>query len=71
MQEVEDSSLWDRGAVCAFFGGSRPVAYTTIWRGMKEGRIPRPIHPSPGIVRWVPDECRAALARMIAEQRAA
>ncbi len=67
--QVEDS-LWDRSAVCAFFGGpQKPVTYTTVWRGIKAGRIPKPIRPSPGVVRWVPDECRAALARMIAEQR--
>ena len=68
-QQEREIALWDRKAVCAFFGGNKPVTYTTIWRGVKEGRIPKPIRPSPGVVRWVPAECRDALARMIEEQR--
>jgi predicted DNA-binding transcriptional regulator AlpA len=67
----EEASLWDRRKVCEFFGGTKPMNYSTVWRGIKDGRIPKPIRPSPGTVRWLPSECRAALAAMIAEQRGA
>jgi predicted DNA-binding transcriptional regulator AlpA len=59
---------WDIGVVCKFFGGSKPLDPATVYRGIKDGRIPPPYHPSPGVSRWVPDECRAAREAMI-EQR--
>jgi hypothetical protein len=59
---------WGVYEVGAFFGGSKPLHPATVYRGIKEGRIPRPYHPSPGISRWEPDECHAARVRMIAER---
>jgi predicted DNA-binding transcriptional regulator AlpA len=32
------------------------VGRTTIWRWSQEGRLPRPVHLSPGVTRWrLPD----------------
>jgi hypothetical protein len=59
---------WNVFAVGAFFGGSKPLHPATVYRRVQDGRIPRPYHPSPGIARWEPDECRAAKLRMIAQR---
>jgi predicted DNA-binding transcriptional regulator AlpA len=56
--------LLDRRRVREFFGGTRPLNPATLYRGIRVGRYPRPIHPSPGISRWLRSECEAALARM-------
>jgi predicted DNA-binding transcriptional regulator AlpA len=62
-----EKSPWTIREVAAFFGGSKPLHPATVYRGVKEGRIPPPYHPSPGIARWDPSACRAAQAKMIAE----
>ena len=60
-------SPWRIDEVAAFFGGPQPLNPATVYRCVKEGRVPPPYHPSPGIARWDPCACRAAQARMIAE----
>jgi predicted DNA-binding transcriptional regulator AlpA len=60
--------LWDRQAVLEFFGGTRPLHPSTLYRGMVSGIYPRPINTSGNTVRWLADECRATLQRMIAER---
>ena len=60
--------LWTRQVVLKFFGGIRPIHTGTLYRGMSAGRYPPPIHISGNSVRWVADECRAALQRMIDER---
>ena len=62
-----EKSPWTIREVAAFFGGSKPLHPATVYRGVKEKRIPPPYHPSPGIARWDPCACRAAQGRMIAE----
>lgn len=57
--------LWDRATTLAFFGG---IDVSTLYRGIHSGRYPRPINVSNNVVRWLADECEAALARMIAER---
>jgi predicted DNA-binding transcriptional regulator AlpA len=61
--------LLDRPAVCAFFGGTRPIHPASLYRGIRVGRYPRPIHPSPGISRWLRAECEAALKAMAEARR--
>jgi predicted DNA-binding transcriptional regulator AlpA len=56
----------DRSTVLKFFGGSRPLHVSTLYRGMRNGRYPRPVHVSGNSVRWIKSECEAALDRMIA-----
>jgi hypothetical protein len=37
---------------CAIVGGvSKPVHYSTYYRGVKAGRLPAPEHPTPGTSR--------------------
>jgi predicted DNA-binding transcriptional regulator AlpA len=57
--------LWDRPTVLAFFGG---IDVSTLYRGVRSGRYPRPVNVSSNVVRWLADECESALARMIAER---
>jgi predicted DNA-binding transcriptional regulator AlpA len=56
----------DRPAVLKFFGGSRPLHVSTLYRGMHSGLYPRPVKVSGNSVRWVKSECEAAAERMIA-----
>ena len=63
--------LWDRSAVLRFFGGSAPLHYSTLYRGVRNGIFPEPINVSSGrngSVRWLRSECEAALHKMIAER---
>jgi predicted DNA-binding transcriptional regulator AlpA len=57
--------LWDRATTLAFFGD---IDVSTLYRGIHSGRYPRPVNVSSNVVRWLADECEAALARMIAER---
>jgi predicted DNA-binding transcriptional regulator AlpA len=63
--QVEDDGLYDIAFVCAFFGGSRPLHPATIYRGIADGRYPRPTRPSPNINRWVGRELKAAKQAII------
>lgn len=57
--------LWDRETTCEFFGG---IDVSTLYRGVHSGRYPRPVNVSNNVVRWLADECEAALERMIGER---
>jgi predicted DNA-binding transcriptional regulator AlpA len=57
--------LLDRGEVCRFFGGSKPIDPTTLYRGIRQGRFPKPVKVGPGASRWLRSECEAALQRMV------
>jgi predicted DNA-binding transcriptional regulator AlpA len=49
---------------CRFFGGNeKPIARNTLYRGVAEGRFPRPIKIGPKTTRWRRSECEAALIR--------
>jgi predicted DNA-binding transcriptional regulator AlpA len=69
-QVIDSDESWDRPAVCRFFGGSKPINAATLYRGIQAGRYPAPFHPSPGLARWLPSECRAARDALIAARRA-
>lgn len=56
--------LLDRNAACEFFGGTRPINPATLYRGVRQGRYPRPIKVG-GSSRWLRAECIAALQRMV------
>jgi predicted DNA-binding transcriptional regulator AlpA len=55
--------LWDRETTLEFFGG---IDVSTLYRGIRSGRYPRPVYVSDNVVRWLAGECEAALERMIA-----
>jgi predicted DNA-binding transcriptional regulator AlpA len=58
-------ALLDKAEVCRFFRGSRPLHPATLYRGIKLGRYPRPVHVG-GSSRWVRGECDEALSKMMA-----
>jgi predicted DNA-binding transcriptional regulator AlpA len=57
--------LMDRGEVCRYFGGSKPINTATLYRGIRQGRYPKPIKVGPGSSRWLRAECEAALQAMV------
>jgi predicted DNA-binding transcriptional regulator AlpA len=57
--------LLDRTEACRFFGGSKPINAATLYRGIRKGRYPRPIHVGPGSSRWLRSECEAVLQGMV------
>jgi predicted DNA-binding transcriptional regulator AlpA len=59
------TELLDRAEVCRYFGGSRPLNASTLYRGISAGRYPRPLKVGPGSSRWLRCECEAALRSMV------
>ena len=59
----EDDELLTPREACAFIGGKKkPIDLSTLYRGVKDGRYHGPVHPSPGISRFI--------KRMLARDRA-
>jgi predicted DNA-binding transcriptional regulator AlpA len=58
--------LMDRREVCEWFGGIHP---STLWRGIREGRFPAPIHIGPQLRRWSRADCETALRTMTEARR--
>lgn len=63
--EPAELELWDREFVLAFFGGSKPIHISTLYRGVHNGIYPPPVNVSANVVRWLGHECRAARQRML------
>jgi predicted DNA-binding transcriptional regulator AlpA len=63
-----DEELMTQAATCAFFGGDRPIHYSTLYRGIATGRYPKPIRVGPNTSRWLRSECRAALKDLISKR---
>jgi len=62
--------LLDRAETCAFFGGqSRPIHPATLYRGIVQGRYPRPVKVGPGTSRWLRSECEAVLQALVDGRR--
>jgi predicted DNA-binding transcriptional regulator AlpA len=57
--------LLDRTAACAFFGGTKPINSATLYRGIRNGRYPKPVKVGPGSSRWLRHECEASLRAMV------
>jgi predicted DNA-binding transcriptional regulator AlpA len=55
--------LLDRNADCRLFGGTRPINSATLYRGIRLGRFPKPLHVGRSS-RWLREECEAVLAGM-------
>ena len=60
-----DNEMMTQAATCAFFGGDRPIHYSTLYRGVAAGRYPKPVHVGPNTSRWVRSECEAARQKLI------
>jgi predicted DNA-binding transcriptional regulator AlpA len=56
------TDLLSRNEVCEYFGHIHP---STLWRGIKAGRYPAPIHISTQVRRWSRSECEAVLQAMV------
>ena len=61
--------LLDRGEVCRLFGGSKPINPSTLYRGIRQGRYPKPVKVGPGSSRWIRAECESALRSMMEERQ--
>jgi predicted DNA-binding transcriptional regulator AlpA len=61
--------LLDRKEVCQFFGGTKPIDASTLYRGIRDGRYPRAVKVGPGSSRWLRSECKNAL-RLMVERKA-
>jgi predicted DNA-binding transcriptional regulator AlpA len=48
--------------VCAALGGIDPA---TLYRGIRKGRYPRPVHVGPGSSRWLKSEVEGCLQAMV------
>jgi predicted DNA-binding transcriptional regulator AlpA len=59
------TELLDKAEVLRLFGGSRPINASTLYRGIRQGRYPRPIKVGPGSSRWLRKECEAVLRSMV------
>jgi predicted DNA-binding transcriptional regulator AlpA len=57
--------LLDRADTCRYFGGSKPIDPSTLYRGIRAGRYPKPVKVGPGSSRWLREECEAALRSMV------
>jgi predicted DNA-binding transcriptional regulator AlpA len=66
---MADDELLHIDEVCAFFGGTRPLNPSTIYRGLGK-RFPNPIKVGSNTNRWLRSECQAALAAMAADRAA-
>ena len=52
------NELLNRAEVCRFFGGTRPINASTLYRGIRKlGRYPKPVKVGPGSSRWLRSEC--------------
>ena len=56
--------LLDRKSVCYLLGGSKPINAATLYRQIKQGRLPRPIKVG-GSSRWLKNEVEAFLLAMV------
>jgi predicted DNA-binding transcriptional regulator AlpA len=65
MTYVNRNDLLDRVTVCRLFGGSRPIDASTLYRGIREGRYPKPVSIGPNSRRWLRSECQAVLNQMV------
>jgi predicted DNA-binding transcriptional regulator AlpA len=63
------SELLDKAEVCRLFGGTRPLNASTLYRGIKLGRYPKPVRVGPNSSRWLLSECQAALRAMVEDRR--
>jgi predicted DNA-binding transcriptional regulator AlpA len=61
---MQPDHLLDRAAVCSYFGGSRPLNPSTLYRGIKLGRYPKAVKIG-GSSRWLRSECECALQAMV------
>lgn len=58
------------GQVARLFGGTdKEIDRSTVYRWMRQGRIPQPVKIGPKLTRWRRSECQKALDKMIADSK--
>jgi predicted DNA-binding transcriptional regulator AlpA len=62
---VSGDEMMTLAATCSFFGGDRPINPATLYRGIKVGRYPPPVHLGSRSSRWLRTECVAARQALI------
>jgi len=68
---ITAADLVDIHIACRELGGAdKPITRATLYRGIREGRYPRPIKIGPKASRWLLPELRATRARQIAARNA-
>jgi predicted DNA-binding transcriptional regulator AlpA len=67
MQRSNDE-LMTLTATCEFFGGDRPIHYSTLNRGIAAGRYPKPIRIGPNSARWLRSECQEVVKALVARR---
>jgi predicted DNA-binding transcriptional regulator AlpA len=66
--ETFPTDLWDIDTVCRYFGGTRPLHVSTLYRGIREEKIyPPPRKVGGNTARWIPSECREYRDRLLAD----
>jgi predicted DNA-binding transcriptional regulator AlpA len=55
-------ALLSKRETCYFFGGINPA---TLYRGIRQGRFPKPVKVGPGTSRWLRSELEAVLQAMV------
>jgi hypothetical protein len=64
LARLADTETMTIDATCTFFGGDRPLAPSTLYRGVRAGQFPPPIMIGPNNPRWLRSECMQALERL-------
>jgi predicted DNA-binding transcriptional regulator AlpA len=62
--------LLDKDTACRLIGGSKPIDWSTFYRGIRAGRYPRPVKIGRSASRWLRSELQAAIDRLIAQRDA-
>jgi predicted DNA-binding transcriptional regulator AlpA len=58
------SHLLDKGEVCRYFGGTKPINPSTLYRNIRKGIYPKPLKVG-GLSRWLRTECEQVLRSMV------
>lgn len=61
---MDNDERLDLQSVCRRIGGTKPIDASTLYRGIKAGRYPRPVKVGPGSSRWLRSEVEACLRQM-------
>jgi predicted DNA-binding transcriptional regulator AlpA len=63
---ADDLTMLDVEETCRFFGGQNsPIDPSTLYKGIKTGKYPRPVKQGSKTSRWVLGQCRVALLKII------
>lgn len=71
MQTTADDDLVTVDVACQIIGGRQsPITPSTLYRGIRTGKFPRPLKIGPGTNRWRRSELQAVLDAAAARREA-